>query len=382
MFLLVECARFLQSTMFHRSVEEAIKTMTVLTSVRNLRFIAILSVFFLGSGCSLEKLAADNMAPVLMKTKDRFNRSSIPQAAREAAPGLLMTLEGILAASPVNEDLLLLKAELNASFAFAFIEEEYRSFMRDDKEAKAKTMLAWANELYGNSSNAARTVIKLHDESVMNVIAQGKPDDILAKLKAEFSKDEVPGVFWLAFSLGAYTNLNLEKGSGVTKNVPKVKALMEWVLETDETYFNGGAHVVLAIMNLALGKSIGGRPDVGKAHLAAVDKITGGQWLMSKVLYCEYYLPQMQTPSGKNITDKQRKEQAQMVWDEYIKTLKGVMNSTEDSAQFRLQNAVARKRAEDLYYRADDVLLAPPGAEIPVRPGEEDEDEDDEDEED
>jgi hypothetical protein len=356
------------------------KTMTAST-VRNLCWLSLTLTVVFQSGCNLQKLAADSMAPVLSKTKGRFNQSSVPQAAREGAPGLLITLEGILAASPENVELLLLKAELNASFSFGFIEEEYRAYKRDDEDRKAKPLLAWANELYGNSRAAARTVIGLEDDGMMPVIEKGTPEAIRARLKENFGKDEVPGVFWLAFSWGAYINLNLEQGSDVTKDVPRVKALMQWVLDTDESYFNGGAHLFFAMINLTLGKSIGGRPEIGKDHLTSVERITGGKMLMSKVIYCEYYLPQVQTPSG-NVTAKERKKQARKVWDEYIKTLKEVMDSTEDTPEFRLQNAVAKKRAEDLYYRADDVLLAPAGVEVPVRPGEEDEDEDeDEDEE-
>lgn len=358
--------------------------MTRLIRLRQLALLLSAALIAFSSGCSIQKMAADGMAPVLTKTKDSFNQSSSPMAAREAAPGLLVTLDGILAASPDNEELLLLKAELSASFAFGFLQEEYLALKREDELRKAKPILEWTNELFGNARSAARRVLKNKDSSLFPVLDKGSPDEIKARLKKVCDIEDVPAVFWLAFSWGAYINLNREDNSAVMKDIPRVKALMGWVLENDETYFNGGAHLFFALLNLSLGKSIGGRPDVGLTHLRSVDQITDGQMLMSKVIYCEYYLPQVQTPEGK-VSAEERKRQAKKVWDEYLSTLKGIMDSTEDYPQFRLQNAVAKLKAEELYYRADDVLFPPPGEEAPVRPGEEDDedyddDEDDEDE--
>lgn len=352
-------------------------------TLRQCALIFSTTLILLSSGCSIQKMAADGMAPVLTQTKDSFNQSASPMAAREAAPGLLVTLDGILGASPDNEELLLLKAELSASFAFGFLQEEYLALKREDELRKAKPVLEWTNELFGNSRAAARRILKNKDSSLFPVLDKGSPEEIKARLNKVCDIEDVPAVFWLGFSWGAYINLNREDNSAVMKDIPRVKALMGWVLENDETYFNGGAHLFFALLNLSLGKSIGGRPDVGLTHLRSVDQITDNKMLMSKVIYCEYYLPQVQTPEGK-VSAEDRSKQAKKIWDEYLSTLKGIMDSTEDYPQFRLQNAVAKLKAEELYYRADDVLFPPPGAEVPVRPGEEDDEdyEDDEDEDD
>lgn len=345
---------------------------------------ALIGLAALG-GCNIQKLAADNMAPVFSKTKAKFNRSSIPRAAREAAPGLLVTLDGILAASPDNEELLLLQAELQAGFAFGMIEDEYRALARADKEAESKELRAWANELYLGARSSAKRALGNICELALAAAESGPVESIPEVFAEELDEDAVGAVFWTGFSWGAYINLNLDKGTEVIKDLPRVKALMQWVLDTDETYFNGGAHLFFALLNLSVGKTVGGSPPEGLKHLEAVDRITGNKLLMSKVFFAEYYLPQVQTPSG-DASAEERMKVGKETWNRYLATLKGVMEAPDELwPEQRLLNELAKRRAEDLYYRADDILFEPPGVEVPRRPGYDDEfseDEDDSDEDD
>lgn len=345
---------------------------------RILLLLFCLSSSLLSSACSFEKLAADNMVPVLQKARTSFNKSGNLRAARQAAPGMLVLLDGISASSPENTELLTLKAELNATFAFGFVEDEYRAAERDYETKLAGDLKAYANELYFKAQAAAMEALKVDDESLAGVIKTGDAKAIAAALK-EADAELLPGVFWYAFALGAYANLNRELGSDVTKEAPRVKAMMQWVIDTDETYFHGGAHLFFAMLNLSLGKSIGGQPEVALKHLKEVDRITGQRLLLSKVIYAEFYLPQVQTPSGK-VTERQRRKAAITAVKDYIKTLEDVMAAKDDLwPEQRLLNRVAKQRAENLYYMVEDKFIVPAGAKIKIPQREEDDDDEDED---
>ena len=83
----------------------------------------LLSVVIL-SGCSIEKIAGDNMVPIFVKIKNEFNKETQTQYAREAGPALLAQLNGFVLSSPDNPDFRLLQAEMNATFSFGFLEKE------------------------------------------------------------------------------------------------------------------------------------------------------------------------------------------------------------------------------------------------------------------
>jgi hypothetical protein len=61
------------------------------------------------------------------------------------------------------------------------------------------------------------------------------------------------------------------------------------VLELDETFYNGGAHLALGLMAVALPPALGGQPAEGKAHFERALAITKGKFLMIQVMYASRY---------------------------------------------------------------------------------------------
>ena len=64
------------------------------TRLRGRLLLLALAVLAGAPGCSVSRMAADAMVPVLANTRDEVNRGDVPRAAREAGPGLLATLDG------------------------------------------------------------------------------------------------------------------------------------------------------------------------------------------------------------------------------------------------------------------------------------------------
>src|SRR5207248_11494848 len=120
----------------------------------------ILGLACASSGCAIDRMAANGMVPVLRRTDEQFERSRSVKAAREAGPGLPVTLDGLVATSPENAELLELAAQMNATFAFAFLEE---------------TDPAWASDLYEKAQGYALRALKERCEIVWAELKSTKP---------------------------------------------------------------------------------------------------------------------------------------------------------------------------------------------------------------
>lgn len=299
------------------------------------------------AGCNLQRLAIDTMAPTFVEAKSHFNRETNTRYAREAAPGLLLTLEALSLGSPENVELKLLQAELQAAFAFAFLEVEDP---------------AWATAMYRKARAAA--LVALADEDEELALELGREGGDLTRLKAlleEADDDALPALFWWAFARGAEVNLNRGDTTQVAA-LARVDVAMDWVLGRDETFFNGGPHLYFAMRHLALPPSFGGKPEEGLRHFDAVKRITQDRLLMARVLRAQYHAPTLAaTPAGTPIEGVLAAQRA--AWDAYHGELKKVLEAASDLwPEQALPNAVAKERALALLRDPEaNNIITPPG---------------------
>lgn len=308
------------------------------------RLLAVLALLLL-QGCSLPKMAADTMVPVLQATRDEVNRSTIARHAREAGPALIFTMDGLVSQSPENAELRLLQAEMNATFAFAFLEKEDP---------------AWATALYRRARAAALVALADEDEELAAALdSKGTSTETVAPLLQEADEDCLPALFWWAFARGAEVNLNRGEASQVGA-LPRVDLVMGWCLERDPDFFNAGPHLYFAMRNLALPPSFGGKPEKGLLHFQEVDKRTGGKLLMATVLRAQFHAPTLAaTPAGAKLDAVLAAQKA--AWDAYYGALKKVVEAPSDLwPEQALSNAVAKERAL--------ALLRDPGANNIIMP--------------
>lgn len=295
-------------------------------------------------GCSLERMAADQMVPVLQRTRDLTNRETIPRAARESAPGLLAMLDGIVATSPENPELRLLQAELAAGFAFAFLEAEDP---------------AWARAMYRKARGAARAALAEEDQELSDALEGKAP---LAPLLAEADEDCLPSLFWWGFARGA--EINLDRGDpAALADLSRVDPVMEWVLARDPAYYHAGPHLYSALRRAAISPSMGGDPVKAAAHFDAVDRLTGGKLLLGRVLRAEFLAPSLAaTPAGSGAAEALAAQQR--AWAAFYDPLVAVLAAADDLwPEQALLNAVAKARARRLLADPESHgIIPPPGA--------------------
>ncbi len=296
---------------------------------------AVLALAATAAGCSFNKIVADNMAASFEDSTVAFNREGSPRHAREASPALLKMLDGFIVSSPENPDLLLKGAEMNATFAFAFIEKE-------DQD--------WARELYRKARDYAMRGLATEDETLHAALTAKDAKTREAALKpalAAADEDDVRAVFWTAFAWGGLINMS-RSDIAAAADLPLVVAMMERVAELDPDYNFAGSHLFLGVYHARAGRTLGGDPKRSEAHFREVFKRTRDRFLIAYELYAEYTCVAL----GETEPERARAE--------FTRALTHVVAAPADiDPEQRLANAIAKERAAALLPQLDDLIFPP-----------------------
>lgn len=230
------------------------------------------------SGCNMVKFTANQTAPVLNAAAPGFNQEADVQLAREAAPGQLKTVEGFHLATPENHVLIKILAQGYCEYAFGFLEGDMEQALFEKQDAKAEALGKRATGLYLRCMNYG---LKMLDSDWEKAI-HGETARFEAVVK-DADEDDVPGMFFTALGLASAINLNRDDIE-LAAYLPKAKLMFERVVQLDDGYHNGIAHMALALMYTTLPKALGGDPDKGKAEFERAIAVTEGKFLMPKVM--------------------------------------------------------------------------------------------------
>ena len=238
-----------------------------------------------------------------------------PELVATGVPTFLLLLEGLLETNPNDRKLLLSAAEAYTTYA-ALIEN-------DD--------LPRARRLYRRAKEYGIRALPPQQAQVLRA-----PYAKFAAAIEEFNDSDLPAVFWTASSWGAWISISTESMATLAE-LPKVIALMHWVLARDDSYQNGSPHVFLGVYHSALPPMLGGNPEKAAHHFDRALAISEGRQLIFYVLKAKFY--------------------ARRTFDRplYESLLNKVLTSPIDTApDFTLQNAAAQDQARILLGQIDD----------------------------
>jgi hypothetical protein len=279
-------------------------------------FLVLLLAIF--SACATSKtLTVGATASLLEDIAKSAYRQSDLRLIREGMPSYLMLIDGMVEAVPGNKQLLINAAQAYASFASAFIEAEDRDYART-LYARARDYALRALEQVGVEAPASAP------------LEEFEPG--VDRLK----ENDVPYLFWAASCWGNWISLS-QNSVAALADLPRVEMLMKKVLELDEGYYYGGAHIFMGILNGSKPKMAGGNPDLARKHFLQAIKLGKGKFLMTYIFYANYY--------AKKTFDKEL----------FVTTLDTVLQTPADIVpDLTLLNTVAQKRAGEMLKEADD----------------------------
>jgi hypothetical protein len=245
---------------------------------------------------------ADRLRHSIMDSND-------PDTVADALPAYLLMLEASAADASDNESLLLSTANLYGA---------YIGLLPDDIIRKQR--------LSRKSLDLALQAMCLHEQSWCDL--QQKSFDELQTLLTQSDYDDIDSLYSVATAWANWIQANKSDWNAVAQ-LAQVKLMIARVLELDETYKQGNAHVYLAIMESLIPATLGGKPDLAQQHFQRAMQLAPDN-LMISVLYAKHY--------------------ARMAFDRDLhdNLLMNVLKKPTSAPELTLINTLAKQQAQQL----------------------------------
>jgi len=303
---------------------------------RGLRVIALLAVGLAGwalAGCSVRRFAADRIGSALASGSSGWSEDDDPELIAGALPFALKTLEGLLAESPENPELLLAACRGFTSYAAGFVAPEAEA-LPDLEFERAQGIRERALRLHLRALGYCRRALAIRRPGTAESLARD-PRAALEFAQAE----DVPLLYWSGASWGSAISLGLDRPELVA-DLPAVRALFERALELDAGWDRGALYEAMISIE-SVSPALGGSPDrAAEAYRRAVE-LSGGLRASPHVVWAASAAVAAQDRKGFRVA----LERALAV-------------DPDASRPDRLQNRLAQRRAEALLGRAGELFFA------------------------
>ncbi len=297
--------------------------------------IVVVRFAFLGSvglGCSLQRLAVDQTAGIIVAAAPAIQQEGDFEYARQALPAGLVQVQGLWQVAPDNEDLLLQLASGYAAYALVFLEDEMEAAADDpDEYARRERRVT---RFFLRSRRYGLRLVEQQNEGFRAAL-KGGHSDVRAYL-SERDEDDVPALFWTSYAWGAAIGHSLDDIELIA-DIPTVLTLMERVAELDGSYQGGGVHTFLGSVYAGIGEAVGGDPEKGKRHFEKALRQQRRRDLLALVQYAKTYC-----------VNTQNREKFRALLREVI--------DAPDYRENRLVNTAAKRRARRLLAREDELF--------------------------
>jgi hypothetical protein len=272
------------------------------------------------SGCSTSQLVARGASPLIDHGMVAMNRETDLELARASIPANLKMIEALLLADPGNATYRVQAAMGFYGYALGFVET-------DDRERAAA--------LYQRARDHALVALDRAG------LAQATLTDDAAGLEqalARLGARAVPALFWTASAWAKWIELQLDDPARLAE-LPRVESLMQRVLELDESYYHGGAHVFFGVYYGGRAPMFGGDFVRAARHFDQAATLSQNRLLLVEVYRARYLLRQTGDRAA------------------FHATLSRVLDAPASSdPDLNLANALARKEAAELLTQEEDLF--------------------------
>lgn len=292
---------------------------------RPIKFVCLFSFLIMMSvGCTAAmrtRMMVDGMKPMMEKMNAAVNKNPDVETVRKAMPVSLVQLDGFIEVSPDNEDILLRASEAYSGYAFLFVEDT-------DKHRAA--------QLNKKARDYALRVLK-HNPAFKAALEKSN-DEFMAALDT-LDKEDARAVFFATNSWLSWIGQSFVENPRSAAGLPKADAMIDRLLELDDTFNYGAPHILAAARNATRPITMGGNPDKAKHHFDKAFAISESKFLAWHYLYAKYYA--VQTMDRKL----------------FESTLKHIIASPVDLLpEKRFANEAVKLKAKRLLKRADELF--------------------------
>lgn len=260
------------------------------------------------SACSMNKMMVSASMPMIEGGIEAMNQESDLQLAEDSMPANLSMLNGMIHLDPENAQLQTYAAQAYYGLSYGF---------NEDKDINR------ASAFYQRGLKHGLTALALSgftDAKTMN------PDVFEQQLRT-LGKSDVPALFWAASNWAKWIDLNRDTAESLIQ-LPKPTAMMQRVLELDETFYYGSAHMYFGVYYGARAPMLGGDFNKSRQHFDKARAITDNKLLVADLLQAQYLARQM--------FDR----------DDFHQRLTKIINAPEDLyPELTLLNQIAKRKA-------------------------------------
>jgi hypothetical protein len=225
------------------------------------------------SGCSMNKMIVSMSMPMMESGIEAMNQESDLQMAEDSMPANISMLNGFIRMDPENTQLHIYAAQAYYGLSYGF-NEDY-----DIKRAEKFYLRGLKHGLIALEQLGLKDIKKLK----LNELEQQ-----LGKL----AKKDTAALFWTASNWAKLIDINRDDTTRLIE-LPKPTAMMQRVLELDETFYYGGAHMYFGVFYGARPPMFGGDFNQSKEHFDQARKVTDGKLLVADLLQAQYLSRQM-----------------------------------------------------------------------------------------
>ncbi len=280
------------------------------------KFISISLTLLTLSSCSMNKMMVNMSMPMIEGGIEAMNQEPDLQLAEDSMPANIGMLNGMIRLDPENIQLHTYAAQAYYGLSYGF---------NEDNNIKR------AGNLYQRGLKHGLTALAL---SGFTNAKEMNPDDFEQQLQ-KLDKDNVAALFWSASNWAKWIDLNRDSAESLIQ-LSKPTAMMQRVLELDETFYYGSAHMYFGVYYGARAPMLGGNFDKSRQHFERAREITENKLLVADLLQAQYLARQM--------FDR----------DDFHQRLTKIINAPEDLyPELTLLNQISKRKAQLLLNRED-----------------------------
>ena len=302
-------------------------------------FTCIAGLFLVAAstGCSLKKMAANQVGNALAGSGTTFASDNDPELVRDAIPFTLKLVESVLAETPDHKRLRTAAAAYFTQYAYGFIQLEADYIEAEDYEA-AEAMRQRAKKLFLRGRNHG---LQRLEQEILNFpdLLQTSPKEAVAQIDSDLTET----LYWTAAAWGSAITLGKDDPYLIAE-VPQMEALIDRALALDPDWNDGAIHSFLITYEMS--RQLEGQdPETeSRKHFEAALKASKGKQLSPYVSLAEAVCVQTQEA-----------EEFQNLLNQALAI------SIDEYPEFQLVNLLMKKRAEWLLSQMDELFLLDEG---------------------
>ncbi len=273
-----------------------------------IKFFTISLALLTLAACSMDKTMVRMSMPMIDSGIEAMNYETDLQLAEDAMPANLAMLNGMINLDPENAQLHTFAAQAYYGLSYGFNEDSQPErgsafYLRGLKHGLTALELNGAKDL-------KNTPIANFEEQV------GKMD-----------KDDVAAMFWTASNWAKWIDMHRDDAEAIAQ-LARATALMQRVLELDDTFYFGGAHMYFGVYYGSRAPLLGGNFAKSQQQFDRAREITNSKLLIVDLLQAQYLA---------------RQQQDQEYFHDH---LTAIINAPDDlMPEVALQNQIAKRKA-------------------------------------